>query len=161
MSKSKSVVKETPVVSPDYLDGLYDIIGACRKLYDYSLNPQSEIYRIARFVTVFASQVAYLDYLRDETSAVIKSGDTFLIKRQIQKVDWAQECKAWEKAWTDMAEMYDSLLLEFDGQSTNDGNMLSFKTSSEIMDAARKFYQDRDDRTKADYIKTLEQSLML
>lgn len=161
MSKSKSIVKEKSVVAPEYTEALYEIIAACRKLYDYSLNPQSEIYRISRFVSVFASQVAYLDYLRDETASIIKSGDTFLIKRQIQKVDWAQECKAWDQVWSEVASMYDTLLLEFDGQSTNDGNILTFKTSSEIMDSARKFYQDKDDNDRNDAIKTLQASLAL
>lgn len=161
MSKSKSVVKEKSVVADEYYDALYEIIAACQKMYNYSLNPQSEIYRISRFVSIFASQVAYLDYLRDETAAIIKSGDTFLIKRQIQKVDWAQECKAWDQVWSEMASMYDSLLLQFDGQSTNDGNILTFKTSAEIMDLARKFYQDKNDSDRNDAIKTLQQSLAL
>lgn len=161
MSKSKSIVKEKTVVAPEYYDALYEIIAACQKMYNYSLNPQSEIYRISRFVSIFASQVAYLDYLREETDSIIKSGDTFLIKRQIQKVDWAQECKAWDKVWSDIASMYDSLLLQFDGQSTNDGNILTFKTSAEIMDSARKFYQDKDDNDRNDAIKTLQASLAL
>ena len=161
MSKSKSIVKEKSIVAPEYTEALYEIIGSCKKLYDYSLNPQSEIYRISRFVAIFASQVAYLDYLRDETASIIKSGDTFLIKRQIQKVDWAQECKAWDQVWSEIASMYDTLLLEFDGQSTNDGNILTFKTSSEIMDSARKFYQDKDDNDRNDAIKTLQASLAL
>lgn len=161
MSKSKSVVKEKSIIAPEYTDALVDIIAACRKMYDYSNNPQSEIFRIARFVAIFASQVAYLDYIRDETAAVIKSGDTFLIKRQIQKVDWSQECKAFDYLWSEMAQMYDSLLLKFDGQSTNDGNMITFKTSEEIMNDARKFYQDKNDSDRSDAIKTLQACLAL
>lgn len=160
-TKSKAIVKEKTVIAPEYLEALSDIINACRKMYDYSNNPQSEIFRIARFVSIFASQVAYLDYIRDETASIIKSGDTFLIKRQIQKVDWSQECKAFDTLWSDMAQMYDSLLLEFDGQSTNDGNMLSFKTSEEIMNDARKFYQDKNDSDRSDAIKTLQACLNL
>ena len=85
MSKKPTVIKEKTIIASEYYEALEDIIAACNKMYTYSNNPQSEIYRIARFVTIFASQVAYLDYLRQETDAVIKSGDTFLIKRQIRQ----------------------------------------------------------------------------
>lgn len=161
MSKKPTVIKEKTIIASEYYEALEDIIAACNKMYTYSNNPQSEIYRIARFVTIFASQVAYLDYLRQETDAVIKSGDTFLIKRQIMKVDWSQECKAYDNLWSEMAQMYDSLLLEFDGQSTNDGNMTTFKTSEELMADARKFYQDKNDSDRSDAIKTLQACIAL
>ena len=160
-NKSKSVVKEKTLIASEYVDALRDIICACSKMYSYSLNPQSEIYRISRFVSIFASQVAYLDYLRDENAAVIKSGDTFLIKRQIQKVDWAQECKAFDLLWSEMADMYDSLLTQFDGQNTSDGSLLTFKTSDEIMKDARKFYQEKNDTDRNEAIKTLQACLEL
>lgn len=158
--KSKATVFNKPIVSDEYRDALRTIIDACQKLYEYSLNPQSEIYRISRFVTIFASQVAYMDYLRDETQAVIKSGDTFLIKRQIQKVDWAQETKAWESVWNDIAEVYDNMITNFDDQS-NDADLSKFKTSEEILESCRKFYIEKSDMDKNEAIKTLEQCLML
>ena len=160
MSKSKATVFNKPVVSDEYRDALGVIIDACHTLYNYSLNPQTEIYRISRFVTIFASQVAYMDYLREETQSIIKTGDTFLIKRQIQKVDWAQETKAWEAAWTNIAEVYDNMITEFDNQSITDA-ILNFKTSEEILEQCRKFYSEKKDMDKNDAIKTLEQSLLL
>lgn len=161
MSKSKATVFNKPVVSDEYINALETIVGACHTMYEYSLNPQSEIYRISRIVTVFASQVAYLDYLREETQSIIKTGDTFLIKRQIQKVDWAQETKAWEKVWTDMAEVYDNLITQYDDQSNNADIILNFKTSDEILEQCRKFYQEKKDLDKSEAIKTLEQCLLL
>lgn len=159
--KSKATVFNKPIVSDEYINALETIVDACRIMYEYSLNPQSEIYRISRIVTVFASQVAYMDYLREETQSIIKTGDTFLIKRQIQKVDWAQETKAWEKVWTDMAEVYDNLITQFDDQSNNTDIILNFKTSDEILEQCRKFYQEKKDLDKSEAIKTLEQSLLL
>lgn len=160
MSKSKATVFNKPVVSDEYRDALGVIIDACNTLYNYSLNPQTEIYRISRFVTIFASQVAYMDYLREETQSIIKTGDTFLIKRQIQKVDWAQETKAWEAAWSNIAEVYDNMITNFDDQSNADV-ILNFKTSEEILEQCRKFYSEKKDMDKNDAIKTLEQSLLL
>lgn len=160
MSKSKATVFNKPVVSDEYRDALNVIIDACHTLYNYSLNPQTEIYRISRFVTIFASQVAYMDYLREETQSIIKTGDTFLIKRQIQKVDWAQETKAWEAAWSNIAEVYDNMITNFDEQSTTDA-ILNFKTSEEILEQCRKFYSEKKDMDKNDAIKTLEQNLLL
>ena len=161
MSKSKATVFNKPVVSEEYINALETIVGACNTMYQYSLNPQTEIYRISRIVTVFASQVAYMDYLREETQSIIKTGDTFLIKRQIQKVDWAQETKAWEKVWTDMAEVYDNMITQFDDQSNNADIILNFKTSDEILEQCRKFYQEKKDLDKSEAIKTLEQCLLL
>lgn len=160
MSKSKATVFNKPVVSDEYRDALGVIIDACNTLYNYSLNPQTEIYRISRFVTIFASQVAYMDYLREETQSIIKTGDTFLIKRQIQKVDWAQETKAWEAAWSNIAEVYDNMITNFDDQSNADV-ILNFKTSEEILEQCRKFYSEKKDMDKNEAIKTLEQSLLL
>lgn len=160
MSKSKATVFNKPVVSDEYRDALSVIIDACNTLYNYSLNPQTEIYRISRFVTIFASQVAYMDYLREETQSIIKTGDTFLIKRQIQKVDWAQETKAWEAAWSNIAEVYDNMITNFDDQSNADV-ILNFKTSEEILEQCRKFYSEKKDMDKNEAIKTLEQSLLL
>lgn len=160
MSKSKATVYNKPVISDEYRDALNTIIDACQTLYNYSLNPQTEIYRISRFVTIFASQVAYMDYLREETQSIIKTGDTFLIKRQIQKVDWAQETKAWETVWSNIAEVYDTMITNFDEQSTADV-ILNFKTSEEILEQCRKFYSEKKDMDKNDAIKTLEQSLLL
>lgn len=160
MSKSKATVYNKPVIADEYRDALNIIIDACHTLYNYSLNPQTEIYRISRFVTIFASQVAYMDYLREETQSIIKTGDTFLIKRQIQKVDWAQETKAWEAAWSNIAEVYDNMITNFDNESTTDA-ILNFKTSEEILEQCRKFYSEKKDMDKNDAIKTLEQSLLL
>ena len=160
MSKSKATVFEKPVINQEYYEALGDIISACQKLYDYSLNPQSEIYRISRFVTIFASQMAYMDYLRQETASIIKTGDTFLIKRQIQKIDWAQETKAWENCWKNMADVYDNMITSFDDQSNTD-IIVSFKTSEEILQQCRKFYEEKKDNEKTDLIRTLEQSLLL
>lgn len=160
MAKSKITEYNKPIVCNEYRDALHTIIDAFRILYEYSLNPQAEIYRISSFVTIFARQVAYMDYLREETNSIIKSGDTFLIKRQIQKIDWAQESKIWESVWSDVSEVYDNMITTFDNQN-NEADLSKFKTSEEILQSCRKFYEEKSDLDKSTAIKALEQSLLL
>lgn len=160
-TKSKSYVTEQKVFNPELTNLLLDMVDNLHRFYDNCVSDVAGAFIVASFVRVFAQQKNYLDNLRKNADEAVKSGDKYQIKRSIYRLNNALDNKAFDYAWSSIAQMYDSLISStIDGQ-TSDALVGSFRTADEILEDVRKYSLAMDQKELDDDIKTLQSLINL
>lgn len=156
MSKSKAVVVEEKTFNPEVTNYLLEIIDILHKIHDNCVSDVAGTFIVSGFVRVFAQQKNYLDNLRQDAADAIKSRDAKAIERAAYRVNNALDNKAFDYTWSEVANMYDSLITKtIDGQNS-DQLIGSFKTADEILQDCRKYSQQQKEITLNENIKTLQ-----
>ena len=144
-NKSKAIEVKVAFVSDDYTQALVGLWGNCLDLYTYSSNKMSELYRLGGIVRMFAYAKSRLDQIRTDLDEAVKNRDIYKINQIKYKVDYMQEEKAYDRAWSEIERQYDALINEFVEESTNPALIAQFKTADEILkECAKKSAESKE-----------------
>ena len=154
-NKSKAYVKETPMVSAEYVEGINMLINAMNLMFNNTSNQISEIYRLSQLVSFFAGQKCYLDLLREQFSQAKQNKDYQMMKQILFRVENSYECKVFDDHWQEIADMYDNMIESIAQQDNREGVENMFKTASEILESRRKYYMEKTNAEFEENCKTI------
>lgn len=155
--KSKVITPKQKCLTPELVNNLEGIIANLVSYSENCLQKMSAIYTVASFVRVFAYQKARYDVLRDKAADAIDNGDSAELNSAIKLLEYNEDTKAFDYVWSDVANMYDSLIENFMDESTSEPRN-KFQTSEELYDECRKQVlspKSKSDEEKRDLLRAM------